>query len=130
MNFMSMFKGLRGKLLGVSLLPLVALSLTAVISFQGFSMIGNMLNESYEVYVPNIRLLGQINLNRANIGYFTFAALANGNDPKNRENFVGLLDRSVESYKAAMEEYMKQSYIEGEAEAFRAMKENYPKYLE
>ena len=130
MNISSMFKGLRGKLLGVSLLPLVALSLTAIISFQGFSRIGNMLNESYEVYVPNIRLLGQINLNRANIGYFTFAALANKDNEKNRQNFVDLLDRSVESYKAAMEEYMKQSYIEGEVEAFRAMKDNYPKYLE
>lgn len=130
MSIKNMFKGLRGKLLGVSLLPLIALSITAAISFQGFSMIGNMLNESYEVYVPNIRLLGQINLNRANIGYFTFAALANKEDAKNRENFVGLLDRSVDSYKAAMEEYMKQNYVEGEAEAFREMKENYPKYLE
>ena len=97
MNISSYFKGLKGKLLGVSLLPLVALSLTAIISFQGFSMIGGMLNESYEVYVPNIRLLGQINLNRANIGYFTFAALANKDDVKGRENFIGLID--FESFK-------------------------------
>ncbi|AFY02855.1 methyl-accepting chemotaxis protein [Bdellovibrio bacteriovorus] len=130
MNLKAQFKGLRGKLLGVAVLPLIALSVTAWISFQGFSQIGTMLNESYAVYVPNIRLLGQLNLNRANIGYFTFAALANKDDMKGRENFVGLLDRSVESYTAAMAEYEKQNFIEGEAEAFRAMKDNYPKYLE
>jgi Methyl-accepting chemotaxis protein len=130
MNVGSFFKGLKGKLLGVSLLPLVALSLTAIISFQGFSMIGGMLNESYEVYVPNIRLLGQINLNRANIGYFTFAALANKDDAKGRENFIGLIERSVGAYKAAVEEYLKQNYIEGEAETFKSMKDHYPQYIQ
>ncbi|QDK39829.1 methyl-accepting chemotaxis protein [Bdellovibrio sp. NC01] len=122
--------GLKGRLLSIAILPLIALALTTGIAFKGFSSIGNLLNESYEVYVPNIRLLGQINLNRANIGYFAFAALANKEDEANRKVFVGLLDRSVKDYKAAVEEYLKQSYIPGEEEAFKKMKEHYPKYLE
>jgi ABC-type transporter Mla subunit MlaD len=125
----SYFRGLKGKLLGVALLPLVALSATAFISFQGFSMIGGMLNESYEVYVPNIRLLGQINLNRANIGYFAFAALANKADLKNRQNFIGLMERSLTAYQAAVDEYLKQKYIPGEVAIFQPMKEHYSQYV-
>ncbi|WPU65159.1 methyl-accepting chemotaxis protein [Peredibacter starrii] len=125
-----MFEGLRGKLLILAVLPLVALAITTIISLRGFSKIGGMLNESYEVYVPNIRLLGQINLNRANIGYFTFAALSNKDDFENRKKFVDLLDRSIGAYKSAVEEYMKQKYIEGEMAAFQDMKDHYPKYLE
>ena len=124
------FEGLRGKLIMLAIFPLIALAITTGISLSGFSKIGSMLNESYEVYVPNIRLLGQINLNRANIGYFTFAALANKEDPANRKKFVDLLDRSIKSYQAAVEEYMKQKYITGEAEAFQSMKDHYPKYIE
>ncbi|WP_408098118.1 methyl-accepting chemotaxis protein [Peredibacter sp. HCB2-198] len=124
------FEGLRGKLLILAVLPLIALAITTIISLRGFSKIGGMLNESYEVYVPNIRLLGQINLNRANIGYFTFAALSNKEDSENRKKFIALLDRSVGDYKSAVEEYMKQKYIQGEAEAFKDMKDHYPKYLE
>lgn len=123
------FKGLQGKLLFVAFMPLIALSITAAISLKGFSDIGSMLNESYEVYVPNIRLLGQINLNRANIGYFTFAALANKEDLKNKTNFIGLIERSVGDYKAAVGEYTKQSYIAGEAEAFKSMKDHFPDYI-
>lgn len=125
-----MFEGLRGKLLILAILPLIALAITTIISLRGFSKIGGMLNESYEVYVPNIRLLGQINLNRANIGYFTFAALSNKDDIENRKKFVALLDRSVDSYKSAVEEYKKQKFIDGEAAAFQDMKDHYPKYIE
>ncbi|MFS4458551.1 methyl-accepting chemotaxis protein [Bdellovibrio sp. HCB2-146] len=123
------FKGLKGKLLSTAILPLIALCVTTYISFYGLSSIGKMLAESYEVYVPNIRILGQINLNRANIGYFSFAALANKADEKNRQNFIGLIQMSLDSYQKAVEEYLKQPYIEGEVEAFSAMKANYPQYI-
>lgn len=126
----SIFNGLRGKLIALSVLPLLALALTTGISFNGFSFIGGMLEESYEVYVPNTRLLGQINLNRANIGYFAFAALANRNDPKNRETFISLLERSLSSYKEAVDEYIKGKKLPGEDEIFARMKSNYPKYIE
>lgn len=124
------FSGLKGKLLSTAVLPLVALSITTYISFQGLSTVGHMLAESYEVYVPNIRLLGQINLNRANIGYFSFAALANKTDEKSRANFIELIEASLVSYQKAVDEYMKQPTVTGEADAFAPMKANYPHYVD
>lgn len=121
--------GIKGKLLSTALLPLLALALTTLIAFQGFSLIGGMLNEAYEVYVPNTRLLGTINLNRANIGYFTFAAIANKDNIQNRDTFVSLLDMSLNAYKKAVDEYLKQTYIPGEAETFKAMKDHYPRFV-
>lgn len=125
-----LFKGLRGKLIAVAILPVIALSITTFIASKGLSVIGNLLNESYEVYVPNIQTLGQINLNRANMGYFAFGAIVNQDDLQNRNIFLGLLDNSFQAYEEAVETYMNLKKIPGEEEAFQSMKDHYPKYVE
>lgn len=125
----TLFRGLRGRLILVAILPVIAMALTTYIASKGQSVIGGLLNESYEVYVPNIQTLGQINLNRANIGYFAFGAIANQSDAQNRSVFIGLLENSFKNYKDSVDLYLTLQKIPGEEQAFAKMKENYPQYV-
>lgn len=82
------FRGLRGRLLFSATLPIVAFAILTGIAWKSMNNLGGMLTDAYTNVVPNMDALGQIGMQRARVGYFIWAALANDEDPKSREGFI------------------------------------------
>lgn len=80
--------GLRGKLLLSALLPLVAFTVLTTMSIRSMNVLGHMLTDAYTKIIPDMDGLGQMGMQRARVGYFIWAALANKEDLKSRTNFI------------------------------------------
>lgn len=95
----SWMHGLRGKLLLSALLPVVAFAVITGMSLRTMNKLGNMLSNAYTDIIPSMDGVGQIGMQRARVGYFIWAALANKDDFKSRSNFIKKAEEAFEELK-------------------------------
>ncbi|UXR63649.1 methyl-accepting chemotaxis protein [Bdellovibrio bacteriovorus] len=109
------FRGLRGRLLFSATLPIVAFAILTGIAWKSMSNLGGMLTDAYTNVVPNMDALGQLGMQRARIGYFIWAALANNDDPKSREVFTKKAREAFSGFKEFEDVYTKSNFLPEEA---------------
>lgn len=97
--------GLRGKLLISAIIPILALAALTGISIRSFNHLGSMLETAYTDVIPNMDGLAQMGMQRARVGYFIWAALANKDDIKSREVFVKKAIEAFADFKAGQAYY-------------------------
>lgn len=95
----SWLKGLRGKLLISAFLPIMGFAMLTGISWRAMNNLGFMLSDVYTDVVPNMDVLGQISMQRARVGYFIWAALANDDHPDSRKKFVDRAGGALSEFK-------------------------------
>lgn len=69
-----------------------------------------MLSDVYTNVVPNMDALGQISMQRARVGYFIWAALANDNDPEARKKFIDRVGGAFNEFKKFEDIYSKTTF--------------------
>lgn len=69
-----------------------------------------MLTDVYTNVVPNMDALGQISMQRARIGYFIWAALANDEDPEARKKFIDRVGGAFSEFKKFEDIYSKTTF--------------------
>ncbi|WP_041577528.1 methyl-accepting chemotaxis protein [Bdellovibrio bacteriovorus] len=111
----SWFRGLRGRLLFSAILPVIAFAVLTTISWRSMDSLGSMLTGAYTEVVPNMDALGQLGMQRARIGYFIWAALANDEDQKSREGFIKRARSAFDEFKKFEEVYASTKFTEDEA---------------
>lgn len=52
--------GLKGKLFFVSLIPIIGILVFLSFAMNGFTMLGNQLDQSYQIYAPKMLSLGEL----------------------------------------------------------------------
>ncbi|MGE9744476.1 methyl-accepting chemotaxis protein [Bdellovibrio bacteriovorus] len=114
----SWVRGLRGRLLFSAILPVIAFAVLTTISWRSTNSLGTMLTGAYTEVVPTMDALGQLGMQRARIGYFIWAALANDSDPKSRAGFVKKARGAFDEFKAFNEVYAKTNFTEAEAKTW------------
>lgn len=127
-SFKSWFQGLRGKLLFSALLPVIAFAMLTGISWNSMNSLGFMLTDVYTNVVPNMDSLGQISMQRARMGYFIWAALANDKDQESRKKFVDRVGGAFSEFKKFEEIYSKQNFTAEETKNYaeaRAIKDKF-----
>lgn len=117
------FRGLRGKLLFSAVLPLVGFAVLTGISIKAMNSLGVMLETAYTDVIPNMDGVAQIGMQRARVGYFIWAALANKDDLKSRQKFIAKAKEAYEDFKKGQEFYENTRLDDEE-------KKNYAKALE
>lgn len=122
------FRGLRGRLLFSATLPVVAFAVLTLISWRSTNNLGTMLTSAYTEVVPNMDALGQMGMQRARIGYFIWAALANDEDQKSRAGFVKKAREAFGEFKKFEEVYASTTATPEEIKNYAKAKELKPAF--
>ncbi|WP_374001808.1 methyl-accepting chemotaxis protein [Bdellovibrio bacteriovorus] len=85
--------------------------------------LGGMLTDAYVNVVPNMDALGQIGMQRARVGYFIWAALANDEDQKSREGFIKKARSAFDEFKKFEEVYAKTTFTPEESKNYAKTQE-------
>lgn len=121
-------RGLRGKLLLSALLPVFAFALLAGLSVKSMTVLGTMLTTAYTDLIPNMDGLGQIGTQRARVGYFIWAALANKEDLKSRTNFINKAKDAFAEFKKGQDFYESTTLDDEEMKNYAKAKEIKPTF--
>ena len=112
------FRGLRGKLLTTSIIPIASLILLTGLSIHALTSLGERLQHTYTNVIPNYEGLSRIAMQRARVGYFIWAALANSEDEKSRQNFLKKAKEAHADFKKGYDFYKEQPKEEDETKNF------------
>jgi hypothetical protein len=131
MNFSIWFKGIRGKLLFSTVLPVLAVGFMTYISFSIADNLGKRLDLAYETTIPNLDALGGMMESRVSIGYRIWIALGSTlpEDQEYRAKQVASLEGSIEDFKKGITKYESAPFSPGEAEIYAPFKEVRDSYL-
>lgn len=117
------FRGLRGKLLFSAILPIIAFTVLTGLSLRSMNNLGDMLSDAYTDIIPSMDGVGQIGTQRARVGYFIWAALANKEDFKSRSNFIKKAKEAFDDFKKGQALYESTPMDDEEAKNYTRAKE-------
>lgn len=131
MNLAMWFKGIRGKLLFSTVLPIFAVGLMTFISFNIADNLGKRLDLAYETTIPNLDALGGMMESRMSMGYRIWIALGSSapEDQEYRAKQITSLEGSFEDFKTGIKKYESAPFSPGEAEIYAPFKEVRDSYL-
>lgn len=126
----SWLRGLRGKLLMATILPVLCLSCMTYLSVSELNRLGDDLENVYVTLIPSLDNLGQITTYRASVGYFFWAAYGT-KDPAASDEFVKKARRSFELLKKYQDAYEKTPQsLAGEKDNYKKVQEGRTRYNE
>ena len=130
MNISMWFKGIRGRLLFSTVLPILAVGFMTWIGFSISDNLGKRLDTAYEATIPNMDALGAAMEARMSMGYRIWMVL--GVDLKDTEfrnkNIEGL-EGHLKDFKEALKRYESAPFAPGESELYAPFKTQLDKYL-
>lgn len=128
---MSWFKGIRGKLLAVAILPILGSAFSFYFAFNGISKIVSYLDSAHSEIIPKSALLKSLIVARNKYGYHAWAALDLAKDqPEVSKERLDLARKAYEELKSGYEVYDKYSHSSDESQNWQVIKDNKGKYLE
>lgn len=109
----SWFRGIKARLLIAALLPLVAFTITYVVTTLSTNRLEEMLKTSHQVIIPNQQLLGEMKAARLGFPLDLREILQTGAlEPKQLQK----LEDHYKLFKVSYEDYLKSPNLEGESE--------------
>lgn len=129
-NKPSWFRGLRGKLLLSALLPVLAFVLITGIAVTSLNSLGTLLTSAYSETIPTLDSLGGMGMQRARIGYFIWASLANKEDQKSRHNFIAKAKDAFAEFKKSQDYYESTPPLPEEVKLYAKSKEGKARFRE
>ncbi|MFP5518924.1 MAG: methyl-accepting chemotaxis protein [Bdellovibrionia bacterium] len=129
-KFTSVFKGVRGRLILSSFIPIFALVLVSVMSFNGISRLTKQSEVSNKQIVPKITYLSVALNAKSSLGYYLWAALGSYFDPKLHKDFVTSAKKSLEDFKKSTAAFQAVAPLEGEQEYFATLSKYDKKFIE
>ncbi len=128
-NFLSWFKGIKGKLLISATVPFVGFVFSGYISFSGTSQLNGFLESAHTDVIPNIKVLYQLREARNKFSYRALASLGDmklGIDPKDD---IAAARSALEEYKTALDHYSKAKFHPEEAKQFAEVKDTFHQFI-
>lgn len=122
----SWFHGIKARLLFAAMLPLVGFTVTFIVTMASVNKLSGMLDIAHQTIIPNQLALSDMKISRLDFTLnmkeaFTAAQI----DPKMLEPAEG----NLKLFKSAYSDYLKNPYLEGEAEIANASKETITKTI-
>lgn len=112
-EFSSWFRGIKARLLIIAVLPIIAFTITYIVTTSSMARLADMLKTSHQVIIPNQQLLGEMKAARLGFPLDLREILMEGTvDPKRLEQ----LEAHYKQFKVSYEDYMKGPNIDGESE--------------
>lgn len=83
------FKGLRGRFLGISVLPAVGFATLCLIAVFTTGKLSTILDDAYDDLIPAVDLFNKMSTAKASYGYYMYGALANNNNELLKNYYTG-----------------------------------------
>jgi methyl-accepting chemotaxis protein len=123
MKFLNFFKGIKGKLFVVMLIPILSTCLTTWIVHAEFDHLGSKLDNVYGVLLPDTDRLGRMNTSRAQLGFYLWAAYGNPQGSKNRQDFIEKTENSLARYQEDQKAYESVEFQTEEAKNYEVVRQ-------
>ncbi|MFP5519280.1 MAG: methyl-accepting chemotaxis protein [Bdellovibrionia bacterium] len=104
----SWFSGLKGQLLFAAAIPVIGFVITGYVSYINSKEIYELGDEAFNRHIPNVEVIGDALMQRASVGYFSWAAYSTHEDPKAFADFIQKAENSVKSFEKAFKSYTDQ----------------------
>ncbi len=121
-SFSIWFKGIRGKLLFSTFLPLVAIAVVACFGYYGLNQFGNYLDRAYGQITPTVDSINKMNLAKSDMLRFFWKCYGMKNDLKPRVESIKRIREAIVEYKANEEIYNPLPQLEKETPVDKAVK--------
>lgn len=118
----SWFKGLKGKLVGAAILPVVGFALLGFVSFTNLTAISEQSVDAYERMIPNTATVGSAIADRASVGYFLWGAVGTYDSPEDHKRFLSRAEESLKHFNDSIKTYQSIKSEPSEAEIYAKMK--------
>ncbi|KYG69945.1 chemotaxis protein [Bdellovibrio bacteriovorus] len=129
MNFASWFRGIKGKLLFAAVLPVIGFGVMGFISFNGANRLNALLESSHKNLIPNLQILAQMRLARANFGYHAFASVTTLQQPEIFADELKQTKDAIALFSDGYKDYEDSSFMPEEEKKFLSVKEYYPQLI-
>lgn len=127
---MNWFKGIRGKLLAVAVLPMIGSAVSFYFSFNGISRIVSYLESAHSEIIPKTTLLKSLIVARNRYGYHAWAALDMAKvQPEVKQSRLAMAREAYEELKNGYDTYDKYEHSETELKYWNFIKQNRTAYL-
>lgn len=122
------FRGIKGKLLLSSLLPMLGLLTVFSISHSGMVTLTDYLENSHKNIIPNLQSLAEMRQARNNYNYNIWFALGTSN-PAERPEILKNARKAAQDYEKAIANYESTPFTEEMEKVFEPAKANKAEYL-
>ncbi|HEY8271481.1 MAG TPA: methyl-accepting chemotaxis protein [Pseudobdellovibrionaceae bacterium] len=123
------FKGIRGRLLMATCLPIVALTVVIGLSIHTDHKFSGLLNESYSRLIPNLNVFIDIREARPRISFYFWAAYGTAaSDSVLSKKYIATAETAFDDLKVGIKKYEGLPFGPGEAELFAPTKLLIPKF--
>nr|BFD66276.1 hypothetical protein HAGR004_12980 [Bdellovibrio sp. HAGR004] len=141
MRFASWFKGIRGRLLAVAILPVIGFVISSGVAFNGINRVGGLLDAAHDEIIPAAKALNHLIIARNRYGYNIFVALTVADDPALKKQRLEIARESIAEWKTNFAIYSKfpvrtsaeqqgRQYIEQNKDHYLAMLEKVVELVE
>ena len=117
------FRGLRGRLLISTFLPLAALAIVSGFGFYGLSEFGNYLDRAYGQVTPTVDSINRMNTAKSDILRYFWKAFSLKNNVQGRADSIKKIRDAVAAFKANEEVYNPLPQMEKEVPIDKAVKQ-------
>ncbi|WP_413570087.1 methyl-accepting chemotaxis protein [Bdellovibrio sp. HCB117] len=129
MIFSAWFRGIKGKLLFAAVLPVIGFAILGAISFNGANRLNTLLESTHHNVIPNLQILAQMRLARANYGYHAFAAVTTLQQPEIFADELKQTRDAIVQFNDGFKKYQDSSFMPEEEKKFTAVKDYYPQMV-
>src|SRR5215469_6918338 len=126
-NLSLWLKGIKGKLLGVSVFPFIAFAIIFGFTYTGLNKISRVVESAHNDIIPNISSLDDMRIYQNRFGYRMWEGL---NSEEDRLESVKECKESMVGFKEAYNRYTSTSFAPEETVMFNEVKDVFGKYTE
>lgn len=123
------FKGIRGRLLAVALLPILGFSIASYVAFNGISKVSDFLISAHKDIIPGTQALNGLVVARNKYGYHVWAAIALHENTKVKMERLALARSAYEDWIRIFEKFDGYPHHSAEVENLNFIRNNKDKYL-
>ena len=121
------FKGIKGRLLFVSVFPFLAFAVIFGFTFNGLSQISAIVRSTHTEILPNISAIDDMRIAQNRFGYRIWEGIVN---PEDRAKTVKESKESIAMFKDGFKKYTNASFAPEEQKMYEDVKGDFPKFLE
>ncbi|MDG0817561.1 HAMP domain-containing methyl-accepting chemotaxis protein [Bdellovibrio svalbardensis] len=122
--FSSWFRGIKGRLLGAALIPVVGFGIVFYISHGGFEKLSAVIDSAHGDIIPNLSALSELRQARNKFGYSTWSYI-NAENAEERTSAAKGIASALEEYETNFKSYTEATFSPEEKKAFDAVKDKY-----
>lgn len=121
------FKGIKGRLLFVSIFPFLAFAIIFGFTYSGLNQISAIVRSAHTEIIPNISALDDMRIAQNRFGYRMWEGIIN---PEDRAEAMKESRQSIAMFKNGYKKYTDAPFAPEEQKMFDVVKNDFPKYLE